>query len=411
MNGARFILIAALASPALAAPGDDAVRAGNELYRSGAYEDALAQYERVDNADALTLFNRACALQRLGRSQEAQELLQTVDAMTRRDDLAASARYNLGGASVAQARTLAAEGQAAEALDAYKRAARLYRDAYAIDPSDRDAARNVEVAGREAKALLDQIRAQQQAMQEMAEQLQDLQEQQEQESQENQSSPSQEPGEGDENEQQQQQDAAQRQESISQQTQQARDQLRDMQQQMQQSQQGSTAAAAQQDPLERAAQCVEDAMQDQQRAKDQLERGDQESAAESQRAAAEDLQQALREMSEERSPGDESSRDRDENDSESESAETDQDAQSENEQQSEQEQPEDSSSDEQQQGQGQSQQSSPSDGGSGEAGDEPTDPLDAIAEELLEKEKDDRERLQRIRAQRRAANAPVEKDW
>jgi len=414
VNGAKFLLIAALASPTLAAPGDDAVRAGNELYRAGAYEDALAQYSQADDSGALALFNRACALQRLGRSDEAQELLQTVDAMARRDDLAASARYNLGAASVEQARTLASGGQAAEALDAYKRAARLYRDAYAINPSDHDAARNIEIAGREAKALLDQIRAQEQ----MREQLQNLQQQQEQESQENESSPSSQPGEdgepseSDEQQQSDQLEAAQRQQSISEQTEAARDQLRDMQEQMQQSQQGSTAAA-QQDPLDRAAQRVEDAMQDQQRAQEQLERGDQESASESQRAAAEDLEQALREMNGEPSPGDdaESGEGEDTTESESESADTDQDAQSENEQQNEQERSEEDSAGEQQDGQGQSQESTASDGGSGKAGDEPADPLEALAEDLLEKEKDDRERLQRIRAQRRATNAPVEKDW
>ena len=88
MNGARHLLTVFIASSALAAPADDAVRQGNELYRSGAYEDALQAYENAGDRSALALFNRACALQRLGRGDEAQELLQRVDAMTPREDLA-----------------------------------------------------------------------------------------------------------------------------------------------------------------------------------------------------------------------------------------------------------------------------------------------------------------------------------
>ncbi len=113
----------------------EAVRAGNELYRAGEYTQALEAYEQTTATDPLVLFNRACALQRLGRIDEAEDLLQRVDALARRDDLAADARYNLGSASVEQARSLAAEGNAPAALDAYKRAARLYRDAYELDPN------------------------------------------------------------------------------------------------------------------------------------------------------------------------------------------------------------------------------------------------------------------------------------
>ncbi len=403
MNGARLILMLAIAGPAFAQTSDT-LRAGNELYRAGEYERALDAYQSVESDDPLALFNRACALQRLGRTDEAQELLQRVDSLTRRDDLAASARYNLGAASVEQARALAGQGQAEEALDAYRRGARLYRDAYAIDPTDRDAARNIEIAGREAKALLDQMRAQQQAMQEMAEELQDLQEQQEQEAQQNQSqAQQQESGE----QQESQQQASERQQQLSEQTQAARDQLRDMQRQMQQAQRGTTAAAQQEDALERAAQRVEEAMQEQQEAQRQLEQGDQQSASERQREAAEDLQQALEAMTGE----DEGNDDPQESDeqSDSEQGESEQDGQSENEQESEQQ--ENESQSDQEQGEGQSGEASQPDGGAGASADEDADPLEALAEDLLEKELEDRERLRRIRAQRRSRNAPVEKDW
>ena len=408
MNAASLLIIGALAGSALGAPGDGAVRDGNTLYRAGDYENAIQAYESAGDESALALFNRACALQRLGRDDEARELLQRVDAMTRRDDLAASARYNLGAASTQQARALASEGQKPEALDAYRRASRLFRDAYTMNPDDRDAARNIEVVGREAKALIDQMRAQQQAMQEMADQLEDLQQQQQQESEQNQqqsSSSQQSP----QDEQQQQQQAAQRQQELNQQTQAAHDQLQQMQQQQQLQQQGQ-ASQNEQDPLERAAQKMQDAMRDQQRAQDQIEQGEQERAAESQREAAEDLRDALREMMGEQETQNDPQQQQSDEPSEQEPSDSGENAESENTAEPPDQQ-ETQPSEQQQQGEGQADQPSQQDGGSGEAGDENADPLDLLAEDLLEKEKQDRQRLQRIRAARRAQSTPVEKDW
>jgi len=400
VNVARLVLIGWLAGTALGAPGDGAVRDGNALYRAGDYEDAIQAYENAGDESALALFNRACALQRLGRDEEARELLQRVDAMTRRNDLAASARYNLGAASTQQARALAGEGQAPEALDAYRRASRLFRDAYAMNPGDRDAARNIEVVGREAKALIEQMRAQQQAMQEMADQLENLQQQQQQESEQNQQQSS--------SQQQQQQQAAQRQQDLNQQTQAAHDQLQQMQEQMQQ--QLGQQNQPEQDPLERASQKMQDAMRQQQRAQEQLEEGEQQDAAESQREAAEALRDALREMMGEQESQKDPQQQKSDEPNEQEPSDSGENAESEHApeppDQQQQSQPSES-----QQGQGQAEQPSQQDAGSGEAGDENADPLDMLAEDLLEKEKEDRDRLQRIRAARRAKSTPVEKDW
>jgi len=49
--------------------------------------------------------------------------------------------------------------------------------------------------------------------------------------------------------------------------------------------------------------------------------------------------------------------------------------------------------------------------GSGSGGAEAVDPLEKLAQDLIEKERRDRETLQRIRARDRSRIEPVEKDW
>ena len=449
MTAGRTLLtvLLALTTATAAVAGAPSVRQsvtrGNELYRAGDYEAALESYLAAGESDPLPLYNAACALQKLGRTAEAETLLQRVDAMVRQDDLAAATRYNLGAAAIENARERAAAGDAPAALEDYKRAARLYRDALAINPADTDAARNIEIAGREAKALLDQIRAQQQAMEQMAKQLDELQQQQQDQAEQNAGQPQnnqdqpqdqggQQPaqdqgGQPQQSQQQQQQqqqqqsqqqqsqsqqqqssqDASQRQQELSEQTQAARDQLRDLQQQMQQSQQGSTAATPKDNPLDQAGDSMDEAMQQQQRAASELEKGQRDEAAGAQQEAAENLRKALDELtgqnsdreSEENKPGDES---------EAEDAQSDENSPAEADASENQQDQQDQ---DQQQGEGSAQQDAQANGGSGDAGNEQADPLDALAETLLDKEKRDRETLQRIRDRQRARSTPVEKDW
>ena len=417
------MLLLALAAPATALDRA-AMREGMRLYKSGEYEAAAGAFERAGD-DPRALFNRACALQRLGEHDEAQRLLQEVDAVTRRENLAQSTRYNLGATAIEQARALADAGEQTQALDAYRRAARFYRDAHAMNPADTDAARNTELAGREAKKLLDRIRAREQAMQQMADQLEDLQQQQRQEAEQNQEQDQQQaqPQQGQEQQdglqqpgqqgqRSENQSAAERQREISEQTQATRDQMRDLQQRLEQSRQGSTAAPQQDDPLERAAENLDRAADNQRQAEEKLQRGDQEKAAQSQRRAAEDLRRAASELAGERQDPEESPRPGNEQ-TDQQDAESGEQAES-NPEQEEDQDPRDQQSAQQQseqQGEGESRQASQSDGGSGASGDETADPLDALADELLEKEERDRERLERIRSRHRSRNEPVEKDW
>lgn len=418
-------------SSAIAQPGHRAtLREGNDHYHAGAYEAAIEAYAKAGDQDPLALFNRACALQRLGRLEEAERLLRRVDAMAHGENLTALVRYNLGSAAVEQARSLAGDGLREPAIEAYRRAVQLFRDAHRIAPDDAESARNIEVAGREAKRLIEQLRAEQEARRQLAEQLQDLQNEQQRESESNQNDassadqqapqPPPDPQAGDQpadpSGESDQPDGdspapnpAQRQQELTDGTRAAQNELQKLQDQTQQSNQGSPSSSGTNDPLERAAQDLKQAIEMQQSAEEALEQGDPQAAAERQREAAERLDDARRALSGTSEEGTPSER-REPNDPDPESADSDPAADSEHTAETPQNAG-DEHAESDQQGTGEAGRAGASDGGSGATADEATSPLDRLADQLLDKEQRDRERLQRLRLLDRARSTPVEKDW
>jgi Ca-activated chloride channel family protein len=121
---------------------------GNRLYRAGKYEDAARIYQEVireGKAPAYVHYNLGTALLRLGRYREAQQHLQQA---TREADaeLKQRAQYNLGNRYLEEARKGAAGEQAVELLDA---AVEAYKHSLRLNPADRDAKWNLELALRE----------------------------------------------------------------------------------------------------------------------------------------------------------------------------------------------------------------------------------------------------------------------
>jgi Ca-activated chloride channel family protein len=108
--------------------------AGNELFATGTYDDALAEYRQAQVNDpdvAEPYYNAANALNRQGMLEGVQA--QTSQALKTADpDLAVKAWYNLGNAFF-------------DAED-WEQAIAAYREALRIDPDDQDAKRNLELA-------------------------------------------------------------------------------------------------------------------------------------------------------------------------------------------------------------------------------------------------------------------------
>jgi Ca-activated chloride channel family protein len=118
---------------------DVEVEAGNAALKAGKAEDALAHYDKAIAklpADAGAHFDRGAALYALSRFDEAgQEFLRATEAKD--GGLKASAFYNLGNAFFKR--------------DKFKEAAEAYKRSLGLNPADKQAKWNLEIALQKQK--------------------------------------------------------------------------------------------------------------------------------------------------------------------------------------------------------------------------------------------------------------------
>ncbi len=179
-------LLVALTSIAWLDP-HQAVRAANQLYAEGKYEDAAAAYNAalVDQPDAPDLhFNLGDATYKQGKYEDAVSAFQKVETT---GDKARASRvaYNVGNATYRQGQAVE-QTEPQKALTLYAEALVSYRRALGLEPNDEDSKFNYELVTKRIedlkKKLEEQKKEQEQKQQDQKqdEQQQDQQQQDQQ---------------------------------------------------------------------------------------------------------------------------------------------------------------------------------------------------------------------------------------
>ncbi|HNY50617.1 MAG TPA: tetratricopeptide repeat protein [Smithella sp.] len=124
-----------MAQSAFALPFRSDLNRGNDLYKKGKYAEAGQVYNKIlqkKAGDLKARFNLGDSLYKEGRYQESQKVFESLTAPSVPKGLRESAYYNLGNSFFKQ--------------EDYKGAIGAYEEALKIDPKDKDAQFNLELA-------------------------------------------------------------------------------------------------------------------------------------------------------------------------------------------------------------------------------------------------------------------------
>jgi Mg-chelatase subunit ChlI len=140
------------------------VERGNKLYKQGNFNDAINSYDQalLDAPGALEpKFNQANSYYRLDDLAKAMDLYRQVAAESKDMKVVTRAKYNLGN-SYFQQGSKQKDSNLQKAIDYMKTAIGSWRGVLDIEPENKKAARNIEVARLLIEDLLDQLNKQQQ---------------------------------------------------------------------------------------------------------------------------------------------------------------------------------------------------------------------------------------------------------
>jgi len=203
----HLLLVLVIAQAAFADSARVSTSQGNKLYKQGNFNEAINSYDQalLETPGALEpKFNQANSYYRLDDLGKAMDLYRQVAAESKDMKYVARAKYNLGN-SYFQQGSKQKDSNLQKAIDDLKTAIGSWRGVLDIEPENKKAAKNIEVARLLIKDLLDQLNKQQQ--QQDPNQPQDPNQQQQQQNQQQQNS-QQDPNQP-QDQQQQQQDAGQ----------------------------------------------------------------------------------------------------------------------------------------------------------------------------------------------------------
>ncbi|MCP4257117.1 MAG: tetratricopeptide repeat protein [Planctomycetes bacterium] len=143
---------------------EELVHQGNKKYADGNFNEAINEYDQalVDKPVALRpKFNKANSYYRLDDLAKAMDLYEEVAAGARDMRLVTKAKYNTGNCYF-QRGSKQRDSDLQKALDDMKTSITFWRQVLDIEPDNKKAARNIEVARLIIKDILDQLNKQKQ---------------------------------------------------------------------------------------------------------------------------------------------------------------------------------------------------------------------------------------------------------
>ena len=199
MNARRYsavlgmLLAMSMVPPAHADSARVATSQGNRLYTQGNFNEAINKYDKalVESPGALRpKFNKANSYYRLDDLSQAMDLYREVAVESKDMGLVARAKYNLGN-SYFQQGTKQRDSDLHKAIDDLKTAIGSWRAALDIEPENKKAPKNIEVARLIIKDIMDQLNKQQQDPNQPQDPNQSQQQQQDQQQKDSQQDPNQ----------------------------------------------------------------------------------------------------------------------------------------------------------------------------------------------------------------------------
>ena len=160
----HLLLVLVISQASLADSARVSTSQGNKLYKQGNFNEAINKYDQalVDSPEALRpKFNKANSYYKLDDLSQAMDLYREVAAESKDMGLVARAKYNLGN-SYFQQGAKQRDSNLEKAVDDLKTAIGSWRGTLDIEPENKKAARNIEVARLIIKDIMDQLNKQQQ---------------------------------------------------------------------------------------------------------------------------------------------------------------------------------------------------------------------------------------------------------
>ena len=159
----QVLLVVVIAQASFADSARVSTSTGNKLYKQGNFNEAINSYDQAlleAPGAPEPKFNQANSYYRLDDLSKALDLYRQVAAESKDMKLVAKSKYNLGN-SYFQQGSKQKDSNLQKAIDDMKTAIGSWRGVLDIEPENKKAAKNIEVARLTIKDLLDQLKNQQ----------------------------------------------------------------------------------------------------------------------------------------------------------------------------------------------------------------------------------------------------------